>query len=153
MAKKRVGETRHVSGVTLNGSLEKPFHEDVKEKSELPWRPLDVRDATVMGYLPRKAANREQNQLERKEYTVCVSIYTCFQVLRPNVAFFIVIFITCIVVFKNSIIFLIINVCLCWVYMPKEARRGCWFPWFPELKLEIVLCSPMWVLRMQLRPS
>jgi hypothetical protein len=29
---------------------------------KLPWRPNDVKDARALGYLPRKAANREQGQ-------------------------------------------------------------------------------------------
>jgi hypothetical protein len=34
---------------------------------KLPWRPQDVQDATVMGNLLRKAANRELNQPRRKK--------------------------------------------------------------------------------------
>jgi len=34
---------------------------------KLPWRPRDVQDARAMGYLLRKAANREWNQPRRKK--------------------------------------------------------------------------------------
>jgi hypothetical protein len=35
---------------------------------KLPWRLKDVRDARVMGYMLRKAANREWNQPRRKQF-------------------------------------------------------------------------------------
>jgi hypothetical protein len=35
---------------------------------KLPWRPQDVRDARAMGYLLKKAANREWNQPRRKKF-------------------------------------------------------------------------------------
>ena len=41
--------------------------EAVKLKPGLPWRTQDVRDARVVGYLPRRAANREWNQPKRKK--------------------------------------------------------------------------------------
>jgi hypothetical protein len=34
---------------------------------KLPWRPQDVKDAKALGYLLRKAANREWNQPRRKK--------------------------------------------------------------------------------------
>jgi hypothetical protein len=34
---------------------------------KLPWRPKDVKDARAMGYMLRKAANREWNQPRRKQ--------------------------------------------------------------------------------------
>jgi len=37
-------------------------------KLKLPWRLQDVRDVRVMGYLPRKAVNREWNQPRRKKF-------------------------------------------------------------------------------------
>jgi hypothetical protein len=37
---------------------------------KLPWRPQDVQDVTAMGYLLRKAANREWNQPRRKKFVV-----------------------------------------------------------------------------------
>jgi hypothetical protein len=37
-------------------------------KLKLPWRPQDIRDARAVGYLLRKAANREWNQPKRKNY-------------------------------------------------------------------------------------
>jgi hypothetical protein len=39
-----------------------PLYETMKVRHGLPWRPQDVRDARVMGYLPRIADNREWNQ-------------------------------------------------------------------------------------------
>jgi hypothetical protein len=35
---------------------------------KLPWRLKDVKDARAMGYMLRKAANRELNQLRRKQF-------------------------------------------------------------------------------------
>ena len=35
---------------------------------KLPWRLKDVKDARAMGYLLRKAANREWNQPRRKKF-------------------------------------------------------------------------------------
>jgi len=35
---------------------------------KLPWRPQDVQDARAMGYLLRKAADREWNQPRRKMF-------------------------------------------------------------------------------------
>ena len=53
-------EARHVSGVSLNGGLvEGPLSESAQLKPGLPWKTQDVRDARVMGYLPRTAANEE----------------------------------------------------------------------------------------------
>ena len=39
-------------------------------KLKLTWRPQDVRDARVVGYLLRKAANREWNQPRKKKFAV-----------------------------------------------------------------------------------
>ena len=60
-----------MSGISLNGGLERPLCEAVKLKPGLPWRTQDVRDAKIMGYLPRRAANREWNQPKRKK---CVAV-------------------------------------------------------------------------------
>ena len=38
---------------------------------KLPWRLKDVKDARAMGYMLRKAANREWNQPKRKK---CVAV-------------------------------------------------------------------------------
>ena len=38
----------------------------MKLKPGLPWRTQDVRDARVMGYLLRRAANREWNQPKKE---------------------------------------------------------------------------------------
>ena len=35
---------------------------------KLPWRLKDVKDARAMGYMLRKAANREWNQPKRKKF-------------------------------------------------------------------------------------
>jgi hypothetical protein len=35
---------------------------------KLPWRPQDFQDARAIGYLLRKAANREWNQPRRKKF-------------------------------------------------------------------------------------
>ena len=56
---RKAAEARLVSGVSLNGGPERPLCETVKVKAVLPWRPQDVGDARTVGYLPRKAANRE----------------------------------------------------------------------------------------------
>jgi hypothetical protein len=37
-------------------------------KLKLPWIPQDVRDVRDMGYLPRKAANWEWNQLKGTKF-------------------------------------------------------------------------------------
>jgi hypothetical protein len=37
---------------------------------KLPWTPQDVRAVRVVGYLLRKAANREWNQPRRKKWVV-----------------------------------------------------------------------------------
>ena len=39
-------------------------------KLKLPWRLKDIKDARAMGYLLRKAANREWNQHRRKNFVV-----------------------------------------------------------------------------------
>jgi hypothetical protein len=43
-------------------------HEAVKLK--LTWRPQDVKDARAVGYLLRKAANREWNQPKRMMFVI-----------------------------------------------------------------------------------
>jgi hypothetical protein len=35
---------------------------------KLPWRLKDVKDAKAMGYMLKKAANREWNQLRRNQF-------------------------------------------------------------------------------------
>ena len=56
-----------MSGVSMNGGLEKPLCEAVKLKPVLPRRTQDVGDARIMGYLPRRAANRMWNQPQEEE--------------------------------------------------------------------------------------
>jgi hypothetical protein len=44
---------------------------DIKKRScniEIAWRFKDVKDARAMGYMVRKAANREWNQSRRKQF-------------------------------------------------------------------------------------
>lgn len=58
-----------MSGVFLNeGIVESSLHEAVKLKAGFPWRTQDIRDARVMGYLPRIASNREWSQVKRKKH-------------------------------------------------------------------------------------
>lgn len=47
-----------MSGVPLHGGPERPLYEAVKVKHGLPCRPQGDGDARVMGYLPRRAADR-----------------------------------------------------------------------------------------------
>ena len=57
---------------SLNGGLvEKPLHEVMKVNPVLPLRTQNVRGAKTMGYLLKRAANREWNQLKRKK---CVTV-------------------------------------------------------------------------------
>ena len=58
--------TRQMSGVSLNGDLERPLCEAMKVKSRLPWRPQNVGDARAVGYLPKKVANRVEPSQERE---------------------------------------------------------------------------------------
>ena len=58
--------------VSLKADLfEGSLCEAVKLKPGLPWRLHEVGDARAMGFLPRKAANREWNQPKRKK---CVAV-------------------------------------------------------------------------------
>lgn len=58
-------ESRHVSVVFLNGDLlEKPLHKTMRLKLESHWRTQDVRNSRVVGYLMRRAPNRERSVLE-----------------------------------------------------------------------------------------
>ena len=59
-----------MSGMFLNGGQERPLCEDVNVKPGLLWRPQDVGDARVVGYLPRKDANGELNIPKKKKYVV-----------------------------------------------------------------------------------
>ena len=61
---------RCVAGVSLHGGPERPLHKAVRSKSILPWRPQDIGDARVIGFLLRKAANGEWNQSKRKKCVV-----------------------------------------------------------------------------------
>ena len=67
---RKTTKVRHVSVVSLNGSLDRPLHEAAKLKPGLPWRPEDIRNARAMAYLPRKAANRKWNQIKGKKHVL-----------------------------------------------------------------------------------
>jgi len=60
-----------MTGVFLYRGLERPLCQAVKMEPGLSWRLQDVADPRVMGYLLRKAANREWNQPTRKK---CVAV-------------------------------------------------------------------------------
>lgn len=61
-------EARCVSG-SLYGGPERPFPEAVKLRPGLPSRdPRTLELPRVMGYLPRRAANRECNQPKREKW-------------------------------------------------------------------------------------
>jgi len=55
----KASEARHIPGDFLHGGLEGSLCEAVKVKPGLPWRPEVVGNARVMGYLPRRAANKK----------------------------------------------------------------------------------------------
>ena len=67
---KEVMETRYTSGMSLHGGLYGPLSEAVKVKPGLGWKPQDAGNARVLGYLPRKATDREWNQTKTKKCTV-----------------------------------------------------------------------------------
>ena len=69
---KEVIEARNVSGVSLHGDLERPLYKGVNVKTGLSWRPQDVGDARAVGYLSRKATNREWNQAKRKKCVIVI---------------------------------------------------------------------------------
>lgn len=50
-----------MSGVSLSGDLKRQLCEARKLKSELLWRPKDIGDVRVMGYLLRKGVPVEEN--------------------------------------------------------------------------------------------
>ena len=59
-----------MSGVSLHGGIERPLCEAVRVKPGLPWGPEDVGDVRFVGYLPKRAANREWSQPKRKKCVV-----------------------------------------------------------------------------------
>lgn len=63
---RKATEERHVVEMSLHGGQERPLGEAVKVKPGLLWRPQDVGDARAVGYLPRRAANREWDQPRRE---------------------------------------------------------------------------------------
>jgi hypothetical protein len=50
---------------------------------KLPWRLKDVKDARAMGYMLRKAANREWNQTRRKQFAAVNKDEKGVEILRP----------------------------------------------------------------------
>lgn len=46
----------------LQAGTERLLYEAVKVKPGLPWKPQNVVDARVIGYLPWKGANKEWNK-------------------------------------------------------------------------------------------
>ena len=46
----------------------RPWCEAVEVQRGLCWRPQDAEDPGTMGYLPKRAANGEWDQLKRKRY-------------------------------------------------------------------------------------
>lgn len=63
---RKAPKARHVPGEALFGDPERPLNKAVKVKPELCWRPQSVGNAPTMGWLPRRAAPREWNQLKRR---------------------------------------------------------------------------------------
>lgn len=52
--------------MSLRGGPERPLCDAAKVKPELQWRPEDVRDAIVVGSLPRRAAYGKWRHLRRQ---------------------------------------------------------------------------------------
>lgn len=46
-----------MSSMSLLGGPKRPFHEAVKVKPGFHWRPEDIRDTRIVGYLLRKSAD------------------------------------------------------------------------------------------------
>lgn len=66
---RKAAKARWASGMSLHRGPGMRLGEAVRTKPWFPWRPQDVGDARVIvGYTPRKAANREWKQPERKQY-------------------------------------------------------------------------------------
>lgn len=76
---KEAAKARHVSGVPLRS-----LHEVVHLNPGLPWRTQDLRDDRVMGYLSRRAANREWKQPKKK---TCVVVSKAEWIWRSEVQF------------------------------------------------------------------
>lgn len=51
-------KSRSVSGVFLNGGVERPFYEAVRVKLRFHWTPQDIGDARAMESLPEQATKR-----------------------------------------------------------------------------------------------
>ena len=58
------------SGGSLHGYLGRPLHQAVKVKSVLLWRPQDAGDASVVEYLPGRAAECGWNHPKREKCAV-----------------------------------------------------------------------------------
>lgn len=63
---RKAAEARKVSSVSLNGGLKGPFHEAVKLKNKMPWRPQEFKDSRGIGYL-RKRCSQELELAQEKE--------------------------------------------------------------------------------------
>ena len=61
MKLKKAAEARHVSGLSLNGGLEKPLDEAVKLKPGLICQSQDVIEARIIRCLSRRAGKKEWN--------------------------------------------------------------------------------------------
>lgn len=59
-----------MSGVSLNAALDRPLRKTQKLKLGLLWKPQEVADVRVMGYLMRKATNRERKKPKRENIKV-----------------------------------------------------------------------------------
>lgn len=59
-----------MSGVSLNAALDRPLRKTQKLKHGLLWKPQEVADVRVMGYLMRKATNREWKNPKRENKKV-----------------------------------------------------------------------------------
>ena len=53
---------------SLYGGQEKPLFEMVRVKPEVPWRHQFLGESRFVGYLPRKAVDREWNQPKKEKY-------------------------------------------------------------------------------------
>lgn len=55
---RKTAASRHVSGVSPAGGLQRPLHKAAQVKPRWPWRPQDIRDARAMEDLPRRAVRK-----------------------------------------------------------------------------------------------
>jgi hypothetical protein len=67
------------SGLHPQEDPERPLCEVVKVMHGLPWRLQNVKESTVMRYLPGRAANREWNQPKRRK---CIVVWRELEIRR-----------------------------------------------------------------------